>query len=85
LGFDVRKVLHGMTSVAFFDVGEEEGVSVGDEFMAYVNRGDGWEGEAATRLQVVLVRGGVASARILSIVEPVLKPGITVYLVGKMN
>jgi hypothetical protein len=85
VGFDVDRVLQGMNAVAFFDVGEEEGITLGDEFLAYVNRGDGWEGEEAARFQVVLVNGGMVSARILSITEPVLRRGMKVYLVGKMN
>jgi hypothetical protein len=85
LGFDVPRALQGMTSVTFLDVGTAQGISAGDEFAAYVNRGNGWEGEEATRLQVILVSGGVASARIISLAEPVLRPGLMVHLVGKMN
>lgn len=85
LGFDMDRVFQGFGAVAFLDVGEEEGVTIGDEFIAYVNRGDGWEGELAARLQVVLVNGATASARIITVNEPILETGTRLYLVRKMN
>ena len=85
LGFDRDRPIHGMGAVAFLDVGEAEGVGVGDEFIAYVNRDDGWNGEEAVRLQVVLVEGAVSSARVVSVTDPVLRPGTRVQLVRKMQ
>lgn len=84
LGFNKDLVIQGFGHVAFLDVGEAQGIEIGDEFIAYVNRGDGWTGEEAVRLQVVLVNGNQSSARVIGIVEPVLKPGSEVHLVKKM-
>lgn len=85
LGFNQDLVLRGFGAVAFLDVGEEEGVTAGDEFMAYVNRGDGWAGDEAARLQVILVDGAVASARVITLNEPILEAGIQLHLVRKMR
>jgi hypothetical protein len=85
LGFNEDLVLHGFGAIVFLDVGEDQGVTIGDEFMAYVNQEDGWDGEEAVRLQVVLVDGPVASARAITVNEPNLKPGTQVLLVRKMR
>lgn len=85
LGFNLDGPLQGFGSVAFLDVGEAEGIRMGDEFLAYVNRGDGWSGQEAARLQVVLVNGGTSSARVVEVAEPVLGTGTRVHLVRKMQ
>jgi len=85
LGFNMDRAMQGFSAIAFLDVGEEEGVAIGDEFIAYVNRGDGWEGEYSARLQVVLVNGATASARIITLNDPTLETGTQLFLVKKMN
>lgn len=85
LGFDEERAIQGIGSVAFLDVVEDMGVAVGDEFLAYVAQGGGWEGDKAARLQVVLLYGGVASARVLSVAEPALEVGKEIHLVKKMR
>jgi hypothetical protein len=85
LGFNNPRAVYGIGSVAFLDVGEAEGITIGDEFTAYVNQGDGWSGEEAVRLQVVLVNGSVSSARVLKVTDPVLRVGSPVFLVKKMQ
>ena len=85
LGFDVDRPVHGIGAVAFLDVGEPEGIKVGDEFRAYVNRDDEWTGEEAARLQVVLVDAAVSSARIVAVNDPVLRPGSELHLIKKMQ
>lgn len=85
LGFNLDRVLQGFGAVAFLDVGEGEGIRTGDEFLTYVNRGEGWSGEEAARLQVVLVNGETSSARIVEVAEPVLGTGTRIYLVRKMQ
>lgn len=84
LGFNMDLVMQGFGSVAFLDVGEAQGIDVGDEFMAYVNRGDGWSGQEGVRLQVVLVQENTVSARVIEVAEPILKTGTEVHLVRKM-
>jgi len=85
LGFDITGALQGFGAVAFLDVGEGEGIETGDEFIAYVNRGDGWSGQEAARLQVVLVTEETTSARVIGVTEPVLAPGTELRLVKKMQ
>jgi hypothetical protein len=78
-------MIYGIGAVAFLDVGEAEGVRPGDEFSAFVNQGNGWSGEEAARLQVVVVNGDVSSARIVTVGDPVLREGTRVHLVKKMQ
>ncbi|MGW8265663.1 MAG: LysM peptidoglycan-binding domain-containing protein [Longimicrobiales bacterium] len=85
LGFNNPRAVYGIGAVAFLDIGDAEGITIGDEFSAYVNQGDGWSGEEAVRLQVVLVNGAVCSARVLKVTDPVLRVGSPVYLVKKMQ
>ncbi len=85
VGFDKDQMIYGIGAVAFLDVGEPEGIRPGDEFSAFVNQGDGWSGEEAVRLQVVVVNGEVSSARILTVDDPVLRAGTRVRLVEKMQ
>jgi hypothetical protein len=85
LGFNDPRAVYGIGAVAFLDVGEAEGITMGDEFSAYVNQGDGWSGQEAVRLQVILVNGSVCSARVLAVIDPVLRVGSPVYLVKKMQ
>jgi len=85
LGFNNPRAVYGISSVAFLDIGDAEGITIGDEFSAYVNQGDGWSGEEAVRLQVILVNGSVCSARVLTVTDPVLRVGSPVYLVKKMQ
>ena len=84
LGFNLDLVMQGFGAVAFLDVGRAQGIGVGDEFLAYVNRGDGWSGQEAVRLQVILVQESTASARVVEVAEPVLEAGTQVRLVRKM-
>jgi hypothetical protein len=85
MGFNKYQMIYGIGAVAFLDVGEAEGVMPGDEFSAFVNQGDGWTGEEAARLQVVVVNGAVSSARIVTVGDPVLRAGDSVRLVKKMQ
>ena len=78
-------MIYGIGAVAFLDVGEAEGIRPGDEFSAFVNQGDGWTGEEAARLQVVVVNGDASSARIVKVGDPVLRTGSRLRLVKKMQ
>ncbi len=83
-GFELDREIYGLGSIAFLEVGEAEGISIGDEFMGYLNPGQGWSGSEAVRLQAVLVQGQMTSARVLGIREPILEPGVQLHLVKKM-
>ena len=85
VGFAKDQMIYGIGAVAFLDVGEAAGIRPGDEFSAFVNQGDGWTGEEAARLQVVVVNGDVASARIVYVGDPVLRTGFRLRLVKKMQ
>ena len=80
--------LHQIQSLgdfAFLDVGEPEGIEIGDEFIAIVNAGGGWLGEIGGTLQVVLVQGDHCSARVKELTGPVFERGMTVSLARKMR
>ena len=74
--------------IVFVDVGEQAGVSEGDEFLAYLPaRAQRWGRRPAidvARLQVVRVTGRTASARILAMEHPALEPGVPVRRVSRM-
>lgn len=70
--------------IAFLDVGSTRGVQVGDEFIAVASRTEGWTGTVAGRLQVVGVREGTASARIVSQDGAIFQAGLPVQLARKM-
>jgi hypothetical protein len=70
--------------IAFLDVGSAQGVRVGDEFVAVASRTEGWTGTVAGRLQVVGVREGTASARIVAQDGAIFQAGLPVQLARKM-
>jgi hypothetical protein len=81
MGFAGRQVLNDLGHIAFLDLGSNDGIAVGDEFVLY--------GEANTtnprgRLQVVGVTDRMAAARIASMVDDVFHQGVIVRLVRKM-
>ena len=85
LGFAGRGTMPTFGSVAFLDVGRNQGVAVGDEFSVVVNAGEGWSGQKAARLQVISAGEERASARVVTLNYPVLEPGLQGRLVKKMQ
>lgn len=85
LSFADDRVIYPLGSAALLDVGEDQGIVMGDEFAAYVDVGEGWGGSEAARLRVVLVNGNVSTAMIVGIREPTVGSGDRVRLVGKMQ
>lgn len=85
LGFGELHQIQGLGHIAFLDVGESEGIEIGDEFIVVVNAGDGWSGEMGGTLQVVLVQGENCSARVKDLTGPVFETGTTVSLARKMR
>lgn len=83
MGFADRNVLQNVESIAFLDVGANDGVTVGDEF-DYLNPEAGRD-VAEGRLQVVGVKPNMASARIVQMDDIVFRQGLVVQLVRKMR
>jgi hypothetical protein len=85
LGFAVDRVMHGIGALAFLDVGEGEGISVGDEFKAFEAHSGASFGMESATLQVVLVHGDVSTARVIKLKRATLDTGDRLRLVKKMQ
>lgn len=83
MAFAGTNALQNVESIAFLDVGSEDGITLGDEF-DYVNP-DAGPGAVEGRLQVVGVHPWTAAARIVRMDDVVFKPGLVVRLVRKMR
>ncbi len=75
--------LYGLREVAILDRGSQDGVAIGDEYVAFF--GDGSTEEVVGRLRVVLTEEETSSARIVTVEGPVFEVGTTVYLDRKMR
>ena len=84
VGFGTPQAVQGLFNIAFLDAGGAEGVSVGDEYVLMWDRKPGWPPTVEGRLQVVEVEPTHASARILTLRNPVFEPGVHVVLSRKM-
>src|SRR5690606_34094230 len=67
MGFAGRQVINDLGHIAFLDLGSDDGITVGDEFILYGDRVSAPRGA----LQVVGVTRNMASARIVSMVDDV--------------
>jgi LysM repeat protein len=83
MGFADLHVLQNVQSIAFLDVGADDGITIGDEF-DYVNPEAGSDAVEG-RLQVVGVKPNMASARIVEMDDVVFRQGLVVQLVRKMR
>jgi hypothetical protein len=81
MGFAGRQVLNDLGHIAFLDLGSNDGVAIGDEFVLY---GAASANDARGSLQVVGLTGSMASARIASMADNVFRQGIVVRLAKKM-
>jgi hypothetical protein len=84
MGFPVNRPMHGIGALAFLDVGEPEGIMIGDEFQAFDERLGPSPGTESATLQVVLVHGNVSTARVIKVKRPTLGAGDRLRLVRKM-
>ncbi len=82
MGFEGDQVISGIGNVAFLDLGSDDGISVGDEFILY---GDAIPTAREGSLQVIGVRQTTAAARILSMRDDVFQQGVVVRLARTMN
>lgn len=81
MGFAGRQELNDLGHIAFLDLGSNDGVTHGDEFVLYGAAVGAPEGS----LQVVGVTPTMAAARITSMVDDVFRQGVVVRLARKMR
>ena len=75
--------LYGLREVVILDRGSEDGVDIGDEYVAFF--GDGSTEDVVGRVRVVLTEEETSSARIVTVEGPVFQVGTAVYLDRKMR
>jgi LysM repeat protein len=85
LGFPEERQVQLYGASAFLDVGEAEGISIGDIFLAQVDEPGPLFGMEAARLQIVLVDGTRSTARIIGMRHSVLGSGDRLRLIQKMQ
>jgi LysM repeat protein len=81
MGFAGRQVLNDLGHIAFLDLGSNDGISIGDEFVLF---GAATANDPRGSLQVVGVTERMAAARISSMSDNVFGQGVVVRLVRKM-
>ena len=81
MGVAGRQELNNLGHVAFLDLGSDDGIVIGDEFVLYGSIVGAQEG----RMQVVGVTPNTASARIVAMVDDVFHQGVVVRLARKMR
>ena len=83
LGFQGTAELHSVNSVAFLDVGSDQGVAIGDVFELFDPQAG--SGVAVGAMRVVGTTTDGAAARIVHIDGDVFAPGVVVQLTRKMR
>ena len=81
MGFAGRQELNDLGHIAFLDLGSNDGITHGDEFVLFGAAIGAPEGS----LQVVGVTPTMAAARITSMVDDVFRQGVVVRLARKMR
>ncbi|MDX1493870.1 MAG: hypothetical protein R3253_07425, partial [Longimicrobiales bacterium] len=82
MGFAGQQVITDVGHVAFLDLGTDDGIAIGDEFVLY---GDAIPTETHGALQVIYATPTTASARVLSMDDDVWRQGVIVRLARKMR
>ena len=82
MGFAGKQVITDIGHVAFLDLGSDDGISIGDEFVLY---GEAVPTARDGSLQVVGVTETMAAARVLSMADNVFRQGVVVRLTKKMR
>ena len=82
MGFAGRQVLNDLGHTAFLDLGADDGIAIGDEFVLY---GDAVPTAQHGSLQVVGLSENTSTARILSMADDVFRQGVVVRLSKKMR
>jgi hypothetical protein len=81
MGFAGAQGLNDLGHVGFIDLGSDDGIGIGDEFVLYSAAVGAPEG----RLQVVGVSPNTSAVRILSMVDDVFRQGVVVRLARTMR
>jgi hypothetical protein len=81
MGFAGRQEINDLGHVAFLDLGSDDGVNIGDEFVLFSAAVGAPEG----RLQVIGLSPNTSAARILSMVDDVFRQGVVVRLARAMR
>jgi hypothetical protein len=90
IAFLERESLYGTLDNGFINMGEANGLRIGDELVAYVPRRRSAQGnvelpsETVALLRVVKVRGSTATVRVADASSTVLQSGLNVRVVRKM-
>ena len=90
VAFLEREPLYGTMDNGFIDMGEDAGLRIGDELIAYVpprpalKKNVTLPAEAVATLRVVKVRGSSATVRVGDASSTTLQPGLLVRVVRKM-
>lgn len=82
MGFAGKQTLTDIGHVGFLDLGSDDGIVVGDEFVLY---GRSIPTAEDGLLQVIGVTETTASARVLSMADNVFRQGVVVRLANKMR
>lgn len=82
MGFAGQQVITDVGHVAFLDLGSDDGIAIGDEFVLY---SDAVGTETHGSLQVVYTTPTTASARVVNMDDDVWRQGVIVRLARKMR
>lgn len=82
MGFAGTQVITDIGHIAFLDLGSDDGIALGDEFVLY---GEANPTRPKGALQVVGVTRTMASARVVSLSDDVFRQGVIVRLSKKMR
>jgi hypothetical protein len=75
-------VITDIGHIAFLDLGSDDGINIGDEFILY---GEAVPTNRDGSLQVVAVTETMASARVLSMADDLFHQGVIVRLAKQMR
>jgi hypothetical protein len=76
LGYAEDREVQLLGGYAFVDVGSDDGVRIGDEYVLIGGPTGAWPGQVEGRVKVVSVRQEVATARIVHLENPVFVTGV---------
>ena len=82
MGFEGEQTMSDIGHVAFLDLGSDDGIAIGDEFVLY---GDAIPTAREGSLQVIGVSETTAAARVMSMKDNVFRQGVVVRLARKIN
>ena len=82
MGFEGQQTMSSIGNVAFLDLGSDDGISIGDEFVLY---GEAVPTAREGALQVIGVQETTAAARVITMSDNVFRQGVVVRLARAMN